>query len=60
MDNPFCMRAHLQRLQLLQPLLHKLLYFPLIGLPLMFVEAISRPPLSVFAEIVVCELAALT
>lgn len=51
--------THLHHLQLLDPLLHKLLYPPLVRLGGMFAEAIARPSLGVFAEVVCGELAGL-
>lgn len=52
--------THLEYLELLQPVLHKLLYPLLPSLALVFPESIARSPFCVFAEIVGGELSALS
>lgn len=52
--------AHLHHLQLLQALLHQLLYLPRLLDRLVLPKCISCPPLRVFPEIVRVELSALT
>jgi hypothetical protein len=49
-------RTDLHHLQLLQPLLHQLLYLSVILFMLVFVEGISRPPPGIGPEVVVGEL----
>jgi hypothetical protein len=51
--------TYFQHLQLLDTLLHKLLYPPLIGVILMLSEPVARSSLGVLAEIVGGELIAL-
>jgi hypothetical protein len=53
------LESYLQHLQLLQSLLHELLYPPLLALRLVFPERVARSPPGVLAEIVCGELAAL-
>lgn len=52
--------THLEYLQLLQSVLHKLLYPLLPSLALVFPESIARSPFCVFAEVVGGELSALS
>lgn len=51
---------HLHHLQLLQALLHQLLYLPLVFDRLVLAERVPCPSLRVFSEIVRCELLALS
>lgn len=51
---------HLHHLQLLQALLHQLLYLPLVLDRLVLAERVPCSPLRVFSEIVRCELLALS
>ena len=57
-SSPIAIRSatHLQHLQLLQPLLHKLLYPSRIRLLAVLPKRIPRPPLRVLSEIVRPEL----
>lgn len=52
--------AHLHHLQLLQALLHQLLYLPLVVDRLVLPECISCPPLCIFPEVVRGELSTLS
>jgi hypothetical protein len=52
--------TYLQYLQLLQPLLYKLLHFPLLSLALRISESITRSPFGVFAKVVGSELSTLS